>query len=192
LLEGGLRGGVADVDYTTNQFDNSVELGGVGWWVDAELGWRHGNWTFGGFFSFMSHTDTGTGPSICGYYPSWHLRLHVYELGARATWHRKALSVGAGLMPFVLGRPYGQEIVRNYYDPSGGGEVDTAQGWDFLPAAELHAGYDLFTINHRLTLQLFALVEVGLAVSSAPGLELTLPAPGLQMINARIGVGVTF
>src|SRR5580704_11188549 len=91
-LEGGVRAGIAAVDYTSNQFDtdNGLELDGVGYWVDAELGFRRANWTFGGTFSYMFHHDNASGSTPCGP-ATWDIRLHVYEVGMRATWHRHAL-----------------------------------------------------------------------------------------------------
>ena len=198
-LEGGVRGGIGYVDYATNQFENGAELGGAGWWVDAELGWRRGDWTFGGFFSFISHTDDGTSQDVCGNPTSWkNPRLHMYELGVRATWHRRALSLGAGVMPLVLGRPLGQEAVTYYNDQSPfqneGTLVFSAQHSDgVMPGLELHVGYDLYPINDRVTFQLFALVEAGLAVDGRFNTaNVTQPADGLGMTSARIGVGLTF
>jgi hypothetical protein len=79
-------------------------------------------------------------------------------------------------MPFVRARPYGQETVELSPLNGSGTYVISAQDWEYKLTAELHAGYDLMAITDRLSLQLFALVELGLP----------------SIASARIGVGLTF
>jgi hypothetical protein len=158
-LEGGLRAGLASVDYTTGTLDGNPELVGTGWWVEGELGWHHGNWTFGGFVSFLDHHDSNTGQSYDGP-TSWTLRLHVFDVGARATWHHGVFSIGAGL-PIVIGRPYGLETVDlgPCQMTGASGLIPTyAEGWDYSPGVELHAAIGVPIVNN-VAFQLFGLVQ---------------------------------
>jgi hypothetical protein len=185
-LEGGVRAGIAGVEYTSNQFDteDGMNLNGLGYWIDGELGFRHGSWTFGATASYLYHHDIGSADTPCG--PStWNIRLYMYEVGARATWHLDKVSLGAGVIPVVGARLDGNQSIQLTPLNGTGTYVLSALRPEHMSAAEVHGGYDVATIGGHYAVQLFALVEVGTPLSSGP-------TDAGSMLNVRLGVGATF
>ena len=182
-LEGAVRVGIADIDYVNSWECDTVEMSGVGWFVDGELGARLGHWTISWFVSWTQHHDVGT-----SYFGSegWNVGVNLVEVGLRATWHRGRWSLGAGVMPLVtahLGGP------TTYYAGfiNGTSTTTTSPTSSWTPAVnggELHVAYDLGRIHDRFRFQLFGSAEY--AYGNIPG------AGYDSWTIARTGIGVAF
>jgi hypothetical protein len=181
-LEVALRAGGAFLEYAlpdASSFDPNcgpAQYSGGGWFVDGEVGWRHRDWTFGIFASYMSHHDTSSPPASD---TTWDIHLHVTEIGLRATWHHGPLSLGAGMMPWIRGHQDGASQIFNYETPTGPNDYvpSPVNETDFLAGAELHAAFDLGPPD-TVHLQLFVLAE------SAVG--------NWNLSSTRFGLGIVF
>jgi hypothetical protein len=182
-LEADVRTGIGYMDYFSTTL-GGAEPSGAAWFVDAELGWRHGRWAVSGFSSFLYSPDQGGDDDE----NVWNVRFHIVEVGVRGTWHLGTFSVGIGYIPLVLGRGYGGNTLYGQAPcPSApDGQVGTVinsryTSWDVLAGAELHAAHDVTTVAD-VTLEVFGLVEF----AQSYGQDATF------MFTARLGVGVRF
>ena len=173
-METALRAGIGTVDYLEPQEQCAdcgvTELSGTSWFLDAEVGWRYRSWTFGAFLSFFTHHDY-VPPNAFQYSD---VRLDVFELGPRATWHHGRLSLGAGVMP-ILGYQHGSAM--EHVDFTTMLAPTSIAEWDPLLGAELHAAFDIARTG-RVRVQVFGLVEGAIG--------------GWNMTSARGGMGVAF
>lgn len=177
IASSAIRGGLATLDYDDgNPLSGcgEFELSGSGWFVDGEVGWRHNNWSFGAFASYLSHDDSAAGTG------GWNIHLRVTEVGLRATWHHGPFSVGAGFMPWSVGHQWGQESIQDIEDPPFNNYVPfSINERDHMFGGELHIGLDLARTD-SVRLQLFGLIEDTAALDA------------YTLTSARFGLGVVF
>jgi hypothetical protein len=180
-LEGAVRAGVADINYVDWWNCDTVEMSGVSWFVDGELGARFGHWTIGAFVSWTEHHDVGASLS-----QSWDVRVNLVEVGARATYHRGRWSFGAGVMPVVTARISGPTTYyAGFINGTSTTVTDVGASWTTnVPGGELHIAYDVGRIHDRFRFQLFG--EAEYAYGSVPGDTST------SWTAARTGIGVAF
>jgi hypothetical protein len=182
-LEGAVRAGVADVDYVNYWECDTVEMSGLSWFVDGELGARLGHWTIGGFVSWTVHHDVGA--SYFGS-QSWDARVDLVEVGLRTTWHRGHWSLGAGLMPVVTAHLGGTTTyAAGFINGTTTTTSSPTSSWTpNVMGGELHVAYDVGRINDRFRVQLFGLAEYAYGNTPGAGYD--------SWTVARTGLGVVF
>jgi hypothetical protein len=175
-VDGAVRVGVAAVGFTNPNINSPYVTdpgtGGLGGFVDGEVGFRHGAWTYALFGSYLlSHDSVDNVTEISS------LTFDVFELGARFTRHFGRASAGFGVMPYV------GVLQRGTY---GNGSMTSSVNLSSnLYGVEAHAGVDVAQLlGHPV--QLFALYEF--TFGDGPNDDSNL----VVWSSARVGVGMTF